>query len=302
MKQIKRSIKEFLINNDSGQMLLFVMVILLLLMIIVLAIITNVKVDIKETQMEREYERGYALAEEELFEITASGYEEADYDSLSTEEVSKFCPDNSTCIGGAWDCSKKTKIGDEGEGAVIVKRCEHHSINDMTIEKDQTLEAYVRGADGVLSLSWNGAPAMSIMLVCKRGDDYTNVRASVCNSNAPTCSMSGVSGFISLTDAADHTSKHDAPLDMEMNHGCPAGYSPELLRLRAIGSQATAVTLTGDDLPPQMEEVRVQSFTEGLDDAEGLSAPEVVTYKMIRKRLPSIFDYVLFVANGDVSK
>jgi len=293
---MRENLKRIYHNRESGQMLLFVMVILLLLLIIVLAIVVNVKVDLKETQMEREYERGYSIAEDVLFDISSDGYDDSEYDDYS----GAFCPSDDECIGNVWKCSEKAGLGD-GESAVIVKRCEHHGIIDMTIEKDQTLEVDLRGATGDLNLSWQGAPAMSIMLVCKSAaGNYTNVRASVCRTGDGNCAMSGVSGFISLAQAVNPTVSNDAPLNMD--DGCLGGYTPELLRLRAIGGQATSVTLTGDNLPAQMEEVRVQSFTEGIQDAEGLSAPEVVTFSMIRKRLPSIFDYVLFVADGSVSK
>ncbi len=298
---MREKIKKYYLEEESGQMLLFVMVILLLLLIIVLAIIVNVKVDLKETQMEREYERGYSIAEEELFDISSEGYDLSNYDTLSSEEMNKFCPSDE-CVGGTWECGKKSGMGEEGESAVIVKRCVHHAIRDMTIEQDQTLEAYVNGASGELNLTWQGAPAMSVMLVCKDGSgDYENVRASICLSGSGNCGGGiNTNGFTTETIAKDELNvDHDAPLNMD--DGCPVSYEPELLRLRAIGGEATAVTLTGD-LPQQMEEIRVQSFTEGIELAEGLSAPEVVTMTMIRKRLPSIFDYVLFVANGDVSK
>jgi len=298
---------KFITNNNDGQMLLFVLVIVLLLLLIVLAIITNVRVDIKETQMEREYEKGYSIAEEELFIISANGYQASGYSGLEGDELN-FCP-TTGCSSGDWECVKKEGMGDDLNSTVIVKRCLQEEIRNMTIDQDQTLEADVNGASGNLTLSWGTAPAMSIMLVCKNASNaYKNVRAAVCRQDTstptPNCGMSSTpnaSGFISILAARGTGPGNDHPLNMS---GCESGFSPELLRLRAIGGQATNITLFADNgsLPVQMEEIRVQSFTEGTGEAAELSAPEVVTISMIRKRVPALFDYVLFVAEGKVSK
>jgi hypothetical protein len=293
---------KFITDNNDGQMLLFVLVVVLLLLLIVLAIITNVRVDIKETQMEREYETGYSIAEEELFKISANGYQVGA--ALSGDE-DNFCP-TTGCIGGSWECSKKTGVGGDLNNTVIVKRCEQHSINNMTIDQDQTLEVDLNDngsyASGNLTLTWYTAPAMSIMLICKDGaGNYKNVRAAVCRTGRGNCGMSSTpnaSGFISISDAQTGLNL-EHPLNMS---GCGTSFAPELLRIRAIGGQATNVSVTGGNLPPQMEEIRVQSFTEGTALATELSAPEVVTVSMIQKRVPALFDYVLFVANGEVRK
>lgn len=291
--------------KESGQMLLFVLIIVLLLLIIVLAVIVNVRVDIKETQMEREYEKGYSVAEEELFKISSDGYVSwldgcDDCDDIGPSSPYYHLCSRSDCESPDKDfgCTLKHIEVDGVLTDVIIKECKLHEVRGISIDQDETLEVILNDdtevASGIIDIGWEGAPAMSIMLVCKdASNNYSNVRASVCLVNSPTCGFNGIEGFISIGDAQAGVG---TPLNMDNCSG-----TPELLRLRAIGGEAINVTVTGD-LPAQMAEVRSQSFTGGVDEAEGLSAPEVVTLAMLYKRLPALFDYVLFVASGDVSK
>lgn len=294
--------------KESGQMLLFVLIVVLLLLIIVLAVVVNVRVDIKETQMEREYEKGYSIAEEELFKISSDGYDAWRDDCDDCEDISPGSPyyhlcSRSDCASPDTDfrCTLKHTTDVDGVRTdVMIKECMLHEIRGISINQDETLEVLLDDgtevASGVIDIGWEVAPAMSVMLVCKdASNNYSNVRASVCLGNTPTCGYEGIEGFISIGDAQIGV-VHDTPLNVDS-----CGGTPVLLRLRAIGGEAINISVTGD-LPSQMAEERSQSFTGGVDEAEGLSAPEVVTLAMLHKRLPALFDYVLFVASGDVSK
>ncbi len=292
--------------KQSGQMLLFVLIVVLLLLIVVLAIVVNIRVDIEETQMEREYESGYSVAEEELFKIASEGYnlwisDCDDCDELtSTDEHFDLCSRNECESNDSDDfrCTIKSTEVDGVPTDVIIKECIMHKIEGISINQDETIEVVLdyngQTASGVLDVSWEGAPAISAMLVCKDASgNYSNVRAAICSGNAPTCSMSGVEGFKSINEAS--------VLGEPLNIDTCGGSTPVLLRLRAIGGDAMNITVEGD-LPQQMASIRSQSFTNGVENAEGLSAPEVVTLDMLHKRLPALFDYVLYVADGDVRK
>ncbi|MFC1780100.1 hypothetical protein ACFLY9_00175 [Patescibacteria group bacterium] len=286
--------------NESGQMLLFTIIVLFLLLLIFFAIVVNVRVDIKETQLEREYEEGYSIGEEELLKITSDGFGTWVGGLTST---TKFCP-TSGCNSRAYTCYEKSGLGENSLGEVVMKRCEHNEIFGMTVGQDETIEVDLTGASGTLSVGWSGAPAVSAMLVCRDSvtGDYSNTRMAVCRgvvASGGVCDESigqaySISGFESIA-----TAKATGPFNLDM---CTT--EPVLLRLRAIGAAATDISVTSDNsnLPSQMEEIRVQSFSEGISNAEELSAPEVYTLAMINKRLPSLFDYVLFVSEGDVSK
>jgi hypothetical protein len=534
---------------------------LFLLLIIFFAIVVNMRVDMKETQMEREYEEGYSISEEELFRISSDGFATWVGGLTSTTD---FCP-TSGCNNQAYECYKKSELGESSLGEVVMKRCEHKRIFGMSVQQDETIEVDLTGASGALSVSWEGAPAVSAMLVCRdnappaydpllltirhtceeldtgsgvppdehcetvtfnvdipagpdrimilgvtsrdnvliqnatfssggtnynlmssssgpsvyepcvsdptckvdmvtemlylldppigtgtvtlnmgqcnhgadwerailvfgtvwknfdrfnsfeidhwedsgerevhswgeliipdkpsitipsvtgrtilvdligfqsalepivgsdqnvagrhvsgelgfsshsggmswqsgyyggemtwanpsgmRPDfwtmvvgsfdlnedlgsiygsagDYSNVRMVICQSGSGTCTMNGVPSANGFEEIA--TAKATGPFNLDV---CGTG-TPVLLRLRAIGAAATDISVVSDNssLPPQMEEIRVQSFPEGIDNAEELSAPEVYTLTMINKRLPSLFDYVLFVSEGGVSK
>lgn len=319
MKKTKSLIGNFRVINESGQMLLFVLVVILLLFIVLFAIITNIRVDIKETQVEREYERGYAVAEEEIFKIISDGYDEwwsacdddPDCNCNELEDGDQYYElcSRSECEEADEDfrCTLKSCTAEGSDEASIIKECLIHEIREMTINQDETLEVDVNGANGDLTVSWDSAPAMSMMLVCRdaASGSYSSVRASVCRNGSGSCGMSGASGFVSISDARDEGNpNHDAPLDL--SNGCSSG-SPLLVRLRAIGADAVNVnvSVSGNNLPPQMEELRVQGFPVGMELAEDIPAPEEYTLKMLNKRLPGLFDYVLFVAdpnNGIVSK
>ncbi|MDD3648001.1 MAG: hypothetical protein PHS44_05915 [Candidatus Dojkabacteria bacterium] len=291
--------------NEKGQILLFVIVILGVLLFILFAILLTVRTDIKETALEREYEQGYSVAEEELFQIGADGLDGWKADNVGNisnaygTEYQGFCD-------GVPECWLECGLGEDGDSCVIVKVKYIKNIHDMTITQDETLEVLLDPADGNLDVTWQGAEAMSVILVCKDGNDYPSVRAAVCNSQTGPCSVSGGSGFITIGQARTSPT-HDTPLNINGTNGCaPYGSNPQILRLRAIKGDAFAVgvyKLGGADLTnPQMVEVRVQALPEGGDVTEDVSAPEVYTLSMLNKRLPSLFDYVLYVANGEVDK
>ena len=118
---------------------------------------------------------------------------------------------------------------------------------------------------------------------------YSAIRSAVCRTGDDDCGLSGASGFLENTNVPA----------LNMNHtNC---VEPRLLRLRAIGGPATINVCSASDtcgLPPQMEEVRAQAFAAGGFEEDvyvGLPGTEVQTLKMVNKRLPSLFDYVLFI-------
>lgn len=279
--------------NERGQMLLFVLVVLLLLFIILFAIIVNVRVDIKETQLEREYERGYSVAEEELFKIGSDGYNDwvSGLVAGGCYNPSLF-PYPNYCDATYFDeCCVETGLGDDGLAAIITKRKVRNDIAEMSINQDETLEVDLSRYDGNVLISWNGAPAISLMVVYQEGGEYKNVRRAVCR---------GAAGCYPGFEVYDVLNRLNIRSDLGLS---PASVT-EFMRIRAIGGDATNVTVTGDaGFPPQMEEVRVQGFSAGLGGMEeGLPGPEVYTLGMINKRLSGLFDYVLFVADGAVSK
>jgi len=301
--------KTTLLREESGQMLLFVLVVVLLLMMVLFAIIANVKVDIKEVQLQREYEKGYAVGEEELLKISSDGYSSwktsiiasGNYCSLPANLPADLKP---YCSAVEFEeCCVVKNLGSDSNSVALVKRKRRSDIIGMTIEKDDVLEVDVLGATGTLNLNWSGSGVgMSIMLVCRRGSDYQGIRVVACKSGS--C---GGSGFTSIAGASSITvGPPEAPLNL--SSGCNqlgAGWLPFVLRLRAINGVATNVQVSGGTgLPYQMEEIRVQTFPVGTagDIEVGLPAPEVYTLSMINKRLPALFDYVLFVANGAVTK
>jgi len=301
------------LKNEKGQILLFVMVVLLLLMIIVFAVIVNVRVDIRETQIEREYEKGYSSAEEEIFKISVDGFANWNNDIESSGEG--YCSDVQTESFGDYEsyCSYPDfdvccLVQGGSEGDKIIKRKSHNSIFGISIKQDETLEVNVDSPaiTGDFDIvSWENAPAMSIMLVCRdnaASGEYSQVRAAVCRSGSgiDNCGMPGTSGFWSIQEAMDNT-RGPGPLDLG---NCPPGWDPLLVRFRAIGGDATNITIEHSGLPPQMIELRVQGFPAGLADGieTGLPGPELQTLVPIEKRMPSLFDYVLFVGSGGVSK
>lgn len=308
-------------KNDSGQMLLFVLVVVLLLMMVLFAIVANVRVDIKEVQVEREYESGYSVAEEELLKISSDGFDTWENNISPGDIVSNTSwPSNlnSFCdtLNG-YTCTLIKNRGAEGNSYIMVKRKTRNDIIGMTIEKDDVLEVNVNGATGILTVGWDVPPtgtstALSLMLVCRdtATGNYQSVRAVVCHS-AGGC---GSSSFWTVDDAKDRSvSKPEAPLNLnttdggcsQLKTGLVNTWYPVVLRIRAIYAAATNVSVTGGtNMPIQMEEVRVQTFPAGVggEIEEGLPAPEVYTLSMVEKRLPALFDYVLFVANGSADK
>ncbi|MBN2015744.1 hypothetical protein JW766_02835 [Candidatus Dojkabacteria bacterium] len=305
LKSIINRIKK---RDESGQMLLFVLVVILLLLIIVLAIVVNVRVDIKETQMEREYEMGYAIAEEQIFKIASLGYADAKAENDSanscytnTGDTGTFCPGTEGCAGGwvctAYCCKDSPPSGcdcDSGD-CFVDKVCTHNSIFGVSINQDETLEVDLGGQSVSdftdIFIDWDTAEAISLMVVYKDGPgNYLNQRLAMCREGNNGC----YTGFINYDNSLN--------LESDWKGGVTISGTAVLMRIRAIGGQATNVTVTGSNLPVQMDEVRVQGFTEGVADAKGLSAPEVTTLAMKNKRLPALFDYVLFVANDDVTK
>lgn len=531
LNKLKKYLKE---KGQNGQMLLVVMVVLMILMIVLFAVVYNLRTDIKEQQVEREYEQGYTVAEEELFKIGSDGFDANNYDSISSsaggdnnEYWDPYCAsaENECNPAGAnneFSCHLKENVGDTGTSSAIVKRCKEREIDSMTIQQDDVLEVVLSEgtstARGTLDIDWDGAPAMSAMLVCKKGAEgaggseipdeivfgdsasaigvdasslsfnhhfsqeadmlvvtvsynkgYSNpnpiesinvagsplsrqvaveyspearsrveiwtlrspfnigtedinidynsrqvhiVAVSSSWSNVEGVGSEGSGNGTSLTMSSSETqmvvdvfgrnsstpvtpsaeqtlidsrsiedlsnrtfggssyrkgdstvimdwdtsdssfpviaaitleptttfvpgpsdldykvyraavcrqadcsgnasiegdfenlnnigSMTDSPFDMNT---CTGEYSPALLRLRAIGGNATAVAVSGNNLPFQMETVRVQGFSEGVDTGAQLPGPEVYTKNMIHKRLPALFDYVLFVANDEVKK
>lgn len=288
-------------TDQSGQVLLFVLITVVLLLMILFAIVLNLRVDIQEVQVEREYKRGYNVSEEVMLEIASSDYTTWKSDSSPTN-----CADPWTfnkrgyCKAGEGidECCLVEGLGDDGNGAVITTRTVMDYIEGLNLGKDQTLEVNVVGARGALNLAWENAPAVSLLLSCRDVTGYYNVRMAVCRSG--NCNQGGISGFESITDA-----QNNGPLDL--NDGCDSipgrNGDPIALRIRAIGADAQNIRVNGgSQLPAQMEEVHVIGFPAGLgsDIEEGLPAPEVYTRKMLNKRLPALFDYVLFVGEGDV--
>lgn len=287
-----------LYKDQSGQMLLMVFIILMLLLIILFAIIVNLRVDIKETQVEREYEKSYSIAEEELFKISSDGFDIWDDDTVSeiespVDQYASLCPTDPP-----YDCYYKCGMGDDPEACVMVKRLLQRYIDEMTIQKDETLEVDLGGYIGDIHVGWIGADAISLIVVYLDGGEYQNKRRAVCRRGNDNCYQ----GFENYSNVFSGLGEY---LDIENDLGIPPGGSGVLMRIRAIGASAEGVTVTTPSpnaLPEQMEVLRVQGFSKGLDIAEGLPGPEVYTKQMINKRLPALFDYVLFVAGGDVSK
>lgn len=282
-------------HSESGQMLLFVLIVLLLLTIILFAIIVNVRIDIRETQLEREYEEGYSVAEEELFKIYADSFSTWSGSAEVTAYTDTLCPSTGCeASSGPYTCFKKCNLGEEGEACVVVKRCVRHEISGMTINQDETLEVDLGGQNASaftdINVSWNGAPAISLMVVYRDGGEFKNARRAVCRESPCYSSFE------------DHGTVF--PLDIANDLLIPADSIAELLRIRAIGADAYNISVTGSNLPPQMEEIRVQGLSAGLeaDIEKGLPGPEVYTLAMIDDRLPGLFDYVLFVADRNVMK
>ncbi|MBU0975955.1 hypothetical protein KJ918_04095 [Patescibacteria group bacterium] len=307
LANLKLTKREF---NEKGQILLFVIIILGILLFILLAILVTVRTDIKETALEREYEQGYSVAEEELFKIGADGLAAWKDDANETQllpgmEFFQFCE-------GADECYLECGLGDGGNSCVVVKVTNIFNIHGMTINQDETLEVDVEGTTVTLDISWTGdAEAMSVILVCKNNvsNTYPSKRAAVCQpvTAAGNCGLPGtIDGFITVAQAQGSLpGENDWPLNLKGIHGCSSD-DPQILRLRAIGGEAIGVSVYteggGNLANPQMVEVRVQAFPEGGTATEDISAPEVYTLSMLNKRLPSLFDYVLFVANDSVTK
>lgn len=298
---LKTYINKVFKEKEDGQMLIFVLIVLLLLFIILISIVVNVKVDVKETQVEREYESGYTIAESELLTVAEGDYDDWVNDS-SVQEVTptmdayEFCPNSSDliqdeCDAGLWDCQVKCGLGEEGESCAMIKRCVQNEILGETIKKDKTLEVALDSDTRSIKVDWENAPAVSAMFVYKQGGKYKNERKAVCLNNN-NC-YSGFENYETLSDGwgnLDGGSKE-----------------PVAFRIRAIGGDAHNVSVTGEGLPPQVEEIRAQGFSEDVSQSgdklyEDLSAPEVVTTIPINQQLPALFDYVLFVANDSVEK
>lgn len=300
MPRLPKMIEKYLnklYKDQSGQMLLMVFVILMLLLIILFAIIVNLRVDIKETQIEREYEKSYSIAEEELFKISSDGFGvwDDDIDGQIEDPSDQYA---SLCPTDEYHCYYKCGMGDDPEACVMVKRRPHRNIDEMTIQQDETLEVDLGGYTEDIHVEWIGAEAISLIVVYSDSGEYLNKRRAVCGRVNNGC-YPGFENYSNVFSGSDEL------LDIENDLGIPPGGSGVLMRIRAIGASAEGVTVTTpglDDLPEQMEELRVQGFSAGLDIAEGLPGPEVYTKQMINKRLPALFDYVLFVAGGDVSK
>jgi len=286
-------------EDKSGQMLLFVLIILLLLFIIVIAIVVNVRTDMKEVQVEREYEKAYSIAEGELVKITANSFEtwvEGDgVSNIIPDGLTSFCPSDG-CSSGDWECNYKCGLGESGNSCVLVKTCSQNSVEDRAIYKDQTFEVNLEDSSGNIEFGWAnpfvGNPkSVMVILVYKVGTEYKSTRFCKCYSGK--C----------LVDGCESTSE----IGFSLNIGTYIeGGDAQFIRFRAIGDDITGFWAIGD-LPVQELEVRSQGFTESVEDAGDqlfieLPAPELYTRIPVRKQLPALFDYVLFVADGGVSK
>ncbi len=286
------------LSEESGQMLLFVVVILFVLFIVVLGVIVNVRVDVKEAQLERNYESGYAKAENVLFDIKSSGFDPDNYISYS----GSLCSGGSECDGGSYECFKYDS-DEDGSEDTIIKVCDIRGLSLVTIPRDDTYELTLEGmsrSDDISNVSWDTAPAISMMLVCSNGSDYENTRMAVCRSGSGDCGEAGlISGFKSIVNA-----QSNGPLDMG---SCSAGFDPVTLRLRAIGANAENVNITDDDLPIQSTIYRVQAFELGEDEIfsdenlKGNAGPEIYSVVPKVEPIPSIFDYVLYSSNDSIS-
>lgn len=300
---LKTYLNKLIKEKQDGQMLVFVLIVLLLLFIILISIVVNVKVDIKETQLEREYESGYTIAESELLIVAEGDYQDwvkdgNVYKVTSDRDAYQFCPNSSTlqqdnCDTGEWDCQVKCDLGEDGESCVMMKRCVQNEVAGATIKKDKTLEIALDSGTSEVNVTWQGAPAVSAMLIYEMNGKYKNDRRAVCSSD--DCSYSGFESYGTLRDGWGNLNGN--------------GKVPIALRIRAIGGDAQNVNVGGIGLPPQVQEIRVQGFSEDVSKDkedkklyEDLSAPEVVTSVPINQQLPALFDYVLFVANDDVEK
>ncbi len=292
---------------QKGQILLVILIVLMVLLIILFAIVFNLRTDIKEQQIEREYESGYAIAEEELYKVKANGFAEDYYSDKEIERGDSLW--NKYCSAAELDCPNSSvnfrcynvnKVSAEGENiSVILKRCVLNEISEMDIPKDDVLEVNLVGASGLINLNWENAPAVSIMLVCKNVSNlYVVNRMAICRPESD-CNSAGISGFSSYSEAQSI----GKPLNLASG-ACVSGYEPILLRIRAIGDDAKNVRVyaSSGSLPPQMEKIRAQGFSRGVSNAFGIPSPEVYSISMINKKVPAIFDYVLFVAEDDLKK
>jgi hypothetical protein len=297
------------ICEESGQMLLIVFVFLLLLFVIVFAVVSNVLVDIKEVQITREYEKAYSIAESELIKIskdTSTTWVDQNEAQLIHPDttvnglnLSNFCPsEDFSCY---WACG----FGDDKKACVILKsKGGNTGTGTIPIDKDDVLEIPLdtMNSNSIIDLSWTGAPAIAATLICRSqvGSvwNYYQYRATICSSDPHSgCGMDDVFGEGSFSTISE-AKESGRPLRLS---SCGNG-TALLLRLRAIGSSAL-VDFKGSVPETAIEEIHVQGFPAGFLLAEDIPAPEL--YYLTTgdsKAMPAIFDYVLFVANGDVLK
>ena len=278
------------IQDQKGQMLVFVLIILLVLFIIVIAIVVNVRTDLRSTQQEREYEQNYSNAESELLNIIDAGVTSLAVGSTYTAYTGvDLCPLSKTegCSGN-WQCLIKSNYGGVAENAVIIKSCDTNQISNEEILKDKTLEVDLNTYTKSLNLTWSGTNTLNIILVYKEGDVYKNVRKVICMKNSD-------SNFPDCQNASVYDGKK-----LNLNAICST-CSFEFMRIRALKGDATGVSISGADLPSLRTIVRAQGVTVDTVSksvSADISAPEVYTSIPTYKQLPALFDYVLFVADG----
>lgn len=292
MKTAKR-----LLSNNKGQMLVIVLLVMLILMILLLAIMVNLRGDIRETQSEREYEKGYSISEDEVFQM-AQDIDDWVGTANITSQTSD-CPDDAASIPGI-DIKTCTtyfldRLGDDGLGAATCWEYEVSNIRDVEIRKDEALEIQLDGYNGSVSFSTSSSLGygFSIGVVSENGGEYESrkvaYKVGASNFNAPDFSTVGNT------------------VDIGALNLIPTGYTSKLMRVRVIidGTDPESKVMFeevsgGSGFPNQMVEYRCKSEPSGV--GEGQPEPDVYTRKMLKPRLPAIFDYVLFVGEGAVVK
>lgn len=306
---MKTAIKN--LSKNKGQMLVVVLLVMVILMVLLLAVVVNLRADIRETQSEREYEKGYDISENEVFQMAQNidGWKGIHEGELGCAGSLNCCPDGydpnevdeSTCLS-----YELTGLGDDGLGTATCWEYEINHIRDVEIYKDEALEVNLDGYAGEVTIDYDVKPSIltnqsgfSIGVVSSNSTDYFSRKLSV------KCDPSW-SNFYTLNNMNGFTSYS---FDISAYNLIPSGSTTAIMRIRAIigGNDPSSKMIftdvhgeEGSNFPNQMVEYRCKSRPSGIEG--GQPEPDVYTRKMLRHRLPSIFDYVLFVGEGAVEK
>lgn len=306
-------------KNQNGQILVVVLILIVVLLIVVLAVVFNVISDIGQTTTERRYEEGYAAAEGTLFQISNNLDTAELATAVHNNDIANFLgnqdardltgfrdlvAENSACIGQRIDgiigseyhesgnnCAS-AEFDSDGDGSTdtICHFEEVYGVFSMELEQDETLEVNLNGLSGSSPLQVtiegiNPAVSVAVVYLDPASGAYTNERFAL-------TSNSGFGSGFSLGNSVQ----------------VKRANNPQFMRIRAVGGRQILSVHTqasgANRLPSQMLNVICRGISTDVEfeTASGSPIPTVYTQIMIQKRLPALFDYVLFVGNGEVRK